>query len=428
MLNQVRQKTHEARSVSESIALVHPAHALRLSGMHAEDFHADSMFERATTPAPAKSFPFANGIAVISISGMLAHRYNGSYSSVTGYDAIRRQLTDAVADADVKQIVFDANSPGGHVAGAFELSDFIYAQRGKKKMTAIVDAAGYSACYALISAADKIVVTPTGGVGSIGVVTTHIDVSGALEKYGEVVTMIYAGDRKIDGSPYQKLSASARAAMQARVDGYYNDFVALVARNRGIDESKVRATEAACYSAKDAITVGLADAVLTSQDAMAAIVTELSSSNNQEEYVMTGTTQPAAAAAPVTTPAAAPVAAPAAEVQVVKQPDAAVAERERISAITTCEEAKGKESLAQHFAFKTGMSVEDAKAALVAASAAVVTPAAAPAANAFTAAMASGNPEVGAEGGVSADNTNVDHAKLILADYSKATGFKPATH
>lgn len=36
----------------------------------------------------------------------------------------------------------------------------------------------------------------------------------------------------------------------------------------------------------------------------------------------------------------------------------------RISAIMTCEEAKGREALASHFAFKTTMSIDDAKASL----------------------------------------------------------------
>ncbi|MCW2319241.1 type IV secretory pathway VirJ component [Rhodoblastus acidophilus] len=45
---------------------------------------------------------------------------------------------------------------------------------------------------------------------------------------------------------------------------------------------------------------------------------------------------------------------------------ATVAERARVSAILDSDEAKTRGSLARHFAFKTGMSAEDARAALAA--------------------------------------------------------------
>jgi hypothetical protein len=39
-------------------------------------------------------------------------------------------------------------------------------------------------------------------------------------------------------------------------------------------------------------------------------------------------------------------------------------ERARISGIMSCDEAKGRETLAEHFAFNTSLSLDDAKAAL----------------------------------------------------------------
>ena len=50
-----------------------------------------------------------------------------------------------------------------------------------------------------------------------------------------------------------------------------------------------------------------------------------------------------------------------------EQVDAGAAMQARCADITGCEEAKGREALANHFAFKTNMSVDDAKAALAAA-------------------------------------------------------------
>ncbi len=75
--------------------------------------------------------------------------------------------------------------------------------------------------------------------------------------------------------------------------------------------------------------------------------------------------------------------------------DAQKAERARVSGIQSCEEAKGRESLANHLAFNTSMSIDEAKAMLAAAPKAD-----AAATNGFKAAMDAGNhPNVGADGG-----------------------------
>lgn len=74
--------------------------------------------------------------------------------------------------------------------------------------------------------------------------------------------------------------------------------------------------------------------------------------------------------------------------------EAVKAERARVSGIQTCEEAKGRETLANHLALNTDMSVDAAKAILAAAP----KQAAAPSGNAFREAMNSGsNPNVGAD-------------------------------
>ncbi|TOL42864.1 serine peptidase, partial [Vibrio parahaemolyticus] len=70
-------------------------------------------------------------------------------------------------------ICLDIDSPGGEVAGCFDLVDLIYELRGKKPIYAILSENAYSAAYAIASAADKIYVPRTGGVGSVGVIVIH---------------------------------------------------------------------------------------------------------------------------------------------------------------------------------------------------------------------------------------------------------------
>lgn len=375
-----------------------------------------------------KSFAYLAGVAIIPISGSLWHRFSGSYGWVTGYTAIQRQFRAALADDDVTAIVFDVDSYGGDAAGCFELSEEIYNARGAKPIHAVVDAHCYSAAYALASAADRMTVTRTGGVGSIGVVMMTVDASKFYEDAGITYNLIYAGDHKVDGNPYEKLSPKARARFQARVDSLYDEFVTTVARNRGIDASAVRKTEAATFGAAEALELGLVDAIGTPQEALTALFAELSGSKPFGDKTMsTQTEQPEAQAA---APAAAPVEAPKQETPAAEAPaapaasaDAAEQERGRIAAILSCEEAKGRASLAQHFAFKTNMTADDARAALAAAPAEA---AAAPAkSGSFERAMAEGNPNIGADDG---GNSEPSAAQKILSDFASATGYQPVKH
>jgi len=100
--------------------------------------------------------------------------------------------------------------------------------------------------------------------------------------------------------------------------------------------------------------------------------------------------------------------------------DAAQAEQARIAGILQCEESEGRTKLAQHLAFNTKMSVEDAKAALAAADEAPK------AANNSLLDAAMGNtkqPKIGADNGsADGDPEKPDPSVALISDYRKFTG------
>jgi len=149
------------------------------------------------------------------------------------------------------------------VSGCFELADRIYAARGTKPIEAVANDSAFSAAYAIASACDRITLPNSGGVGSIGVVATHVDVSRYEDRIGITYTNVIAGDKKADYSPHAPLSESARAELQAEVDRLAGIFVGTVARNRGIDADAVRALQAGCLFGPAAIAAGLADYIGT---------------------------------------------------------------------------------------------------------------------------------------------------------------------
>ncbi len=235
-----------------------------------------------------------DGIAVIEIIGPLVKRNSGEFLSggPTTYTDIEAEFTDAASDANVSGILLLVDSPGGEFSGALELSKLIYSRRGSKPVIAAVDGDAFSAGYALASAASEIFLAPSGGVGSVGVWMMHVDWSGANEKAGIKPTYMSAGARKLDGNPDAPLSPEAKQVFQDLVDGAYQMFVAGVARNRGMPEAAVRATEAGLFfgEPKDglptAVDVGFADQVGSVADAMAALRTRVAASRGQT-YVAT---------------------------------------------------------------------------------------------------------------------------------------------
>lgn len=357
-----------------------------------------------------KPFPFAGGIAVIPVWGALLHRDRWCSSWATGYSYIESRFAAAIGDDDVKGILFDVNSYGGHVAGNFELCEQIYAARGRKPMMSLVDSRSLSGGYSIGSATGRMVATPSSDIGSIGVVLMHMSFEKMMENAGIDVSFIYAGKHKVDGNPYQDLPDDVRAALQASVEKSYEKFVSLVARNRGIDPEVVRKTEARVYDAEEAKALGLIDEVMAPKDAFASFLSEVSTASTLTKEVKSMSTQTSGAGG-----------SDAPDPNTLRA-EGATAERQRVAAITGHDNAKGRESLASHFAFNTSMSVEDAAAALAAApksqpEAAAPAPAPAPGASALASAMAAtgGGAGVLPEGGDEEEGKNAKGGGLLKA-------------
>ena len=216
------------------------------------------------------------GIAVIPVYGTLVQKLGTlrPYSGMTGYDGIRRVFLTAVNDPEVKGICLDIDSPGGEVPGCFDLVDLIYTERGKKPIHAILSENAFSAAYAIASAADKIFVPRTGGVGSVGVIVIHCDWSQRIKDDGLKVSIITYGNRKAESNPYVALSDEAKAAIQHDVDEMGRLFVSTVSRNRGLSETVIRNTQAACYLAAEGVQMGLADVVASPDVAFQELMKE----------------------------------------------------------------------------------------------------------------------------------------------------------
>ena len=196
-------------------------------------------------------------------------------SGLTSYQGIAAQLDAALADPRARAILLDVDSPGGEAGGVFDLADRIRAATRIKPVWAVANDLAFSAAYALASAANRVFVSRTGGVGSIGVIALHADQSGKDAQDGVRYTTVFAGARKNDLNPHAPLSDEALDGLQTEVNRVYDLFVATVAQHRGLASERVRATEAGLFFGQDAIAAGLADALGTREDALTQLTQTL---------------------------------------------------------------------------------------------------------------------------------------------------------
>ena len=230
-----------------------------------------------------EGYQVANGVAVISVHGPLVPRANSVNlcQTMTSYESINQQLAAALADDSVSQIVFDIDSGGGAVTGAFECASKVAAST--KPTTAIVNYSAYSAAYLIASACDTISISQTGGVGSIGVIAEHVDYSKANENAGISITTVFRGDNKNNMTPNAPLDDRSLAMLNQMVDSSYQAFVNFVATNRGLDPQAVINTQAGLYKGADAISAGLADTYEDPQHALKSVV--MAAASNMPQFL-----------------------------------------------------------------------------------------------------------------------------------------------
>lgn len=316
-----------------------------------------------------KPFAFAEGLAFIPVHGMLLNRFSGSYGFATGYNFIRNQMHQALADYDVKGIVYDYNTYGGTAAGCGELSKEMFDARAIKPNVAVVDASSYSAGYFLASAQDQVIGSPSCGVGSIGCISMHVDLTEMLKEDGIKITFIRSAPRKMEGNPYEPLSDVAKKTIQASVDFHASAFIESVARNRNMAESDIRNMQAACFDPPDALENGLIDAVQSPNEAVSSFLGSLNGGDTMQGNG-NGTTASALTEAQIQEIVSKSVASAVTTAITSALPTALAshekAKQERRNAIIGSDEGKKRPKLAAHIADNTDMTVDEAKALLAA--------------------------------------------------------------
>jgi capsid assembly protease len=220
---------------------------------------------RSVGERQAEGYSVADGTATVEIVGAMTkrpHCLGELFGGVASTLLTERAISRALADDGVRDIVLHVETPGGEVAGAFDLAQAVRRADRKKPVYAYISDQGTSAGYLVASQARRVFANENALVGSIGVYTVLADTSMAYAQRGVKMYLVKAGKQKGVGAPGVPVTEEALASLQGRIDAFHALFLRSVARGRGMDERELaRISDAGVYVGRQAIGYGLVDEV-----------------------------------------------------------------------------------------------------------------------------------------------------------------------
>lgn len=226
----------------------------------AEKFGFTDMLAQLFGPTP-KAYIAEDGTGVIPVAGVIGKNLTPIEKMTGAVDVtdIGDTIDDYATNPQVTRIAFQVSSPGGTVTGVEELANKV--RNISKPTMAYSDTEMASAAYWIASAADKVVVSPSSTIGSVGVYMVVADYSEAAKAEGIKMIVVKAGQHKAIGVPGAEVTDAQQAHLQTGVNEIWGDFKAAVLKTRKL--VKDEDMEGQVFSGKQAaqrnLVTGLAD-------------------------------------------------------------------------------------------------------------------------------------------------------------------------
>ena len=182
-----------------------------------------------------------NGTAIIGIKGPMLNadlpEWVAQAFGLTTYPSLQRRFAQVAQDESVKRVLLDVNSGGGAVSGLSDTAAVLSELRAVKPVRTYAGDSCCSAAYWLGSASDRVGMSASGTIGSIGVIAVHISEKEAAEREGYKPTVMRSGAKKHLGHALEDFTPEAQAEMQRHMDFVHSRFIQAVAENRKLDLS-----------------------------------------------------------------------------------------------------------------------------------------------------------------------------------------------
>jgi protease-4 len=208
-------------------------------------------------------------ILLVDLVGTLGVRPASSLlglpASESPVSRLRAELERSERDDEIAAVVLRIDSPGGTVIASEILHREVMRHRQKTGRPVIAQLMGIAASggYYVAMAADRVQAYPATVTGSIGVVAMGFNLSGLMEKLGVANQTFTSGAFKDAGSPFRPMQEAERVQLQSVVQDLFSGFLDVVERGRPkLARAEIeRLADGRIYSARQALSVGLIDAI-----------------------------------------------------------------------------------------------------------------------------------------------------------------------
>jgi protease-4 len=204
--------------------------------------------------------PPSRRIGVVHVRGPIVSRVPVALGRVAVDERVIGALRRARDAQSISGVIILIDSPGGSVLASDRIHHEVLRLAEKKPVVAYFANVAASGGYYVAAGANAIVAEPTTLTGSIGVVAGHLVLAPLLDKLGIVTELVKRGARADMLSASRVLDDGEREAMTREIEGYYVDFVNVVARGRKRPAEEIeKLARGRVYSGLEAHRVGLVD-------------------------------------------------------------------------------------------------------------------------------------------------------------------------
>lgn len=206
------------------------------------------------------SRPLGN-VALIPVSGTILVDGSSPFAEdVSSSGDIVGFIQDAGDDPSIEAIVLWINSPGGSAVASKEIVDAV--RSVNKTAVAVIREVGASGAYWVASAADHVFASEMSITGSIGVISSYVELAGLLRRYNMSYQRLVAGEYKDIGDPFKELGQDERDLLQSKLDIIHGFFIRSVAENRALPVGRVRELATGeFFLGVEAVDLGLVDEI-----------------------------------------------------------------------------------------------------------------------------------------------------------------------
>jgi protease-4 len=208
-------------------------------------------------------------IAIIYAQGPIL--FTKGNEDIIGKESINKAFQEALDNVNIKAVVLRIDSPGGDALTSEIILNASRILKGQKPLIVSMGNVAASGGYYIACLADRIFADPMTITGSIGVLAAFPNIRGMTNKIGINAEQVSTHENAMGYSVFEPLSDGFKKSTRASIEKIYHTFKSRVSEGRSLTMDVVEEiAQGRVWSGKDALEIGLIDALGGLEDAIAS--------------------------------------------------------------------------------------------------------------------------------------------------------------